>query len=121
MTEKATEDRRQTVGKWTQAEAIELCKLIEAIAPRHGAHVALTGGLLYKEGERKDCDLLFYCIRQVDEIGRVELCAALEDMGMEMGASRGWVKKATWRGKSVDMFFPEAFPSSSMASDPGTY
>lgn len=39
---------------WTQKEAIELCVKIEAICPKYGCHVALTGGLLYKEGERKD-------------------------------------------------------------------
>lgn len=41
---------------WTQREAIDLCIKLERIAPAFGAHVALTGGLLYKSGQRKDCD-----------------------------------------------------------------
>ena len=49
---------------WTQQHAIELCKRIESVCPRYGCHVALTGGLLYKDGPRKDCDILFYRIRQ---------------------------------------------------------
>src|ERR1035437_5571090 len=55
-------------GQWTQTEAIELCVKVEAICPKYGCHVALTGGLLYKQGKRKDCDLLFYRIRQVEQI-----------------------------------------------------
>ena len=35
---------------WTTAEAIALCREIEAICPAFGCHIALTGGLLYKEG-----------------------------------------------------------------------
>lgn len=50
---------------WTQEEAIQLCRLLEALAPTFGCHVALTGGCLYKDGERKDCDILLYRIRQV--------------------------------------------------------
>lgn len=44
---------------WTQAEAIALCREIEQICPRFGCHVALTGGCLYKDGPRKDADLLY--------------------------------------------------------------
>lgn len=47
-------------GKWTRAEAIELCKEIEKFAPAYGFHVALTGGCLYKEGYRDDLDLVIY-------------------------------------------------------------
>ncbi len=42
---------------WTQEEAIELCRIIEDICPQAGCHVALTGGCLYKDGERKDLDI----------------------------------------------------------------
>lgn len=44
---------------WTQAEAVALAKKIEAVCPAFGCHVALTGGLLYKddgEYERADPD-----------------------------------------------------------------
>ena len=50
---------------WDLVSAVDLCKQVESIAPDYGCHVALTGGCLYKEGPRKDLDLLFYRIRQV--------------------------------------------------------
>lgn len=64
---------------WDQKTAIDLCSKIELICPQYGCHVALTGGTLYKEGPRKDCDILFYRIRQVDEIDHDNLFIALED------------------------------------------
>jgi hypothetical protein len=93
--------------KWTQAEAIALCERIEAVCPDHGCHVALTGGLLYKSGARKDADILFYRIRQVEEIDVDGLMDALADLGIERGDDFGWCFKATWQGKPIDFFFPE--------------
>jgi len=93
---------------WTQAEATELCRAIEAVCPAYGCHVALTGGLLYKDGLRKDADILFYRIRQVEEIDVSGLMAALvDDCKIEPGEDFGWCYKATWRGKPIDFFFPE--------------
>lgn len=106
---------------WTQSEAIELARLIEAVAPAHGAHVALTGGLLYKDGPRKDADFLFYCIRQRDRIDENALLAALADIGLLIGVRKGWVRKAVWMGKSVDLFFPEAYPASAGPTGDGQY
>ena len=92
---------------WTQEEAIQLCRLLEALAPTFGCHVALTGGCLYKDGERKDCDILLYRIRQVSAIDTEGLFAALSLIGFEGIAGFGWVFKAKYKGKSVDLFFPE--------------
>ena len=94
-------------GKWTQAEAIDLCVKVEAICPKFGCHVALTGGLLYKQGERKDCDLLFYRIRQVEQIDFDWLWDALNEIGLEMVSGFGWCYKGKYCGRSVDMFSPE--------------
>ena len=93
---------------WTQAEAVFASILIEAIAPKFGAHVALTGGTLYNFGARKDADFLFYRIRQRDEIDEPGLLNALKDLGLVIGKRYGWVQKATWDGKAVDLFFPES-------------
>jgi hypothetical protein len=94
--------------QWTQQEAIALCKLIEAIAPTYGAHVALTGGTLYKEGRRKDCDLILYRIRQVERIDVHGLLAALANtIGLTIVSHHGWCCKGTHQGKSVDILFPE--------------
>jgi len=92
---------------WTQPEAIALCAEIEAICPKFGCHVALTGGLLYKSGPRKDCDLLFYRIRQVDKIDFEGLWQALTKIGLEQTSGFGWCFKGHYYGKPVDMFSPE--------------
>lgn len=94
---------------WTQPEAISLCVLVESVCPAYGCHVALTGGLLYKHGARKDCDIVFYRVRQVDRVDFAGLLGALETIGISIptkGAPR-WLVRATYCGKPVDMFFPE--------------
>lgn len=96
------------MSKWLQFEAIDFATIVEAIAPDFGCHVALTGGCLYKTGLRKDCDLLFYRVRQVEEIDREGLITALCAIpGFELGNVHGWVHKATYYGKSLDLFFPD--------------
>lgn len=92
---------------WTQDEAINLCQKVEAVCPKFGCHVALTGGTLYKQGHRKDCDILFYRIRQVEKIDLPGLLIALEGIGISHERDCGWVHKAKFDGKTVDIFFPE--------------
>lgn len=94
-------------AKWTQDQAIELCRKIEAIAPKYGCHVALTGGTLYHFGERKDADILFYRIRQIAYIDVNGLMLALSDMGVCTGRDYGWCYKAHYLGKPIDFFFPD--------------
>jgi hypothetical protein len=94
----------------TQAEAIQLCAMIEQHAPKFGCHVALTGGTLYKMGPRKDVDILFYRIRQVDKIDYVGLFRMLwGEFGIIVINPCGWVIKAHMANPSVDIdfFFPE--------------
>lgn len=93
---------------WSQQEAIELACKIEQIAPAFGAHVALTGGTLYKKGLRKDVDIMLYRIRQVPSIDRVALLNAIEadNVGV-MGSTHGWVQKMWVGGRVVDLFFPD--------------
>jgi hypothetical protein len=93
--------------EWTQSEAIALCVKVEAICPAFGCHVALTGGLLYKQGPRKDCDLLFYRIRQVEEINLDGLWDALRGIGLNQTTGFGWCYKAEYNGKPLDCFMPE--------------
>lgn len=93
---------------WDQSEAIELCRRIETIAPAFGCHVALTGGCLYKDGPRKDADILFYRIRQVNEIDVDGLFDAMSRIGVEKTGGFGFVHKALFRGKGIDFFFPES-------------
>lgn len=95
--------------RWTLPEAIMLCRQIEELCPPFGCHVALTGGTLYKDGARKDVDILFYRIRQEETIDRDGL---FDELALQLGIVRGrtcydWLVKATLNGKAIDFFFPE--------------
>jgi hypothetical protein len=93
---------------WNVSQAIELCRRIEDIAPEFGCHVALTGGTLYKKGERKDLDILFYRIRQVDRVDIIGLFVALSKyLEVNYVSGFGWCFKAIYQGKNIDCFFPE--------------
>lgn len=92
---------------WTLDESVSLCRAIERVAPLYGCHVALTGGTLYKNGPRKDCDILFYRIRQWETIDQEGLFEALKRIGIMRTKGFGWVHKATYNGRDVDLFFPE--------------
>lgn len=92
---------------WTLADAVALCSALEDIAPKYGAHVALTGGTLYKTGPRKDVDILFYRIRQIESIDVAGLMLAAAQIGVEPGKDYGWCYKAVFQGKPIDFFFPE--------------
>lgn len=93
---------------WTKEEAFAFCRIMEAVAPTYGAHVALTGGLLYKDGERKDCDILLYRIRERETpVDFDAMFAALIPYGVQFVDDFGWCKKITWNGKKVDVFDPD--------------
>lgn len=93
---------------WTHQQALELCRKIEAVCPQYGCHVALTGGLLYKQpGLRKDCDILFYRIRQRKSIDMLGLWRALSAIGLEKNSGCGWCFKARYENENVDILFPE--------------
>jgi hypothetical protein len=94
---------------WTRQELIELCIAIEAVCPRYGCHVAMTGGCLYKQGPRKDADILFYRIRQEKFIDGDGLFAALNCLGLRYVSVFRWCWKFNYEGKNVDLLFPEEF------------
>lgn len=97
-----------SVGPWSlDAETLELIRSVEAVCPAAGCHVALTGGVLYKPGNRKDLDLLFYRIRQAEKIDYEKLFLLLSALGIKTTAHYGWVTKADWYGRPMDLFFPE--------------
>lgn len=95
--------------KWTIAEAIPFCVKLEAIAPKHGYHVALTGGILYKGPDpRKDLDIVFYSIRQEKGKRGPLLKEIAKELDLKMGTKFNWLQKAkTKDGKVIDFFFPE--------------
>ena len=94
--------------QWTHAEAVTLCRLVETVAPKYGLHTALTGGTLYKDGERKDCDILMYRRRSEVFTDWDGFKAAAEKLGITWDRDYGWCKKAIFNGKPVDFFDPDA-------------
>lgn len=90
---------------WTQAEALRLCRRVEEYAPLYGYHVGLTGGCLYKDGWRKDCDLIFYEIYKGEPPNVEKLFESMERHGFKLGKEHGWLRKAIYEGKPVDCFF----------------
>lgn len=110
------------MNQWTQSQAIELCVKIEGICPNVGWHVALTGGLLYRQGNRKDCDLVFYRIRQSTEeleIAIDNLFARLESIGIhKKGFATGFVQKVEYEGRQIDCLFPDVGQNSELPYPP---
>ena len=102
---------------WTQQEALDLCRKIEPILAQLGCHVALTGGLLYKDGKRKDCDLIVYREGQdfgdeprgsfSDTVDRDALFDALKEIDITVTLEHTRVVKATRQGQRIDFIFPE--------------
>lgn len=102
---------------WTQDEAIRLCRELSIVVPATGAFIGLTGGTLYKQGMRKDLDVLLYRCRQVDQINWRELYDTLHNIGIEIVKNHGFVKKAQYKVynkalskyiyKNIDILYPE--------------
>lgn len=102
---------------WTQRDAIELCVKLEAVAPKFGCHVALTGGCLYY-GSLKDCDVILYRIRQCPEIDFKGLFGAFAEIGVSKDSGFGFCHKATYEGKAIDFLLPEEDEGEYPAVDP---
>lgn len=91
--------------------------MVEQICVDFGYHVALTGGCLYKQGDRKDIDILFYRVRQVELNHKavVSMMGQLESIGLVAINSDHvgrWCVQCVWGdadllGVRVDCFFPE--------------
>lgn len=106
------------MSQWEQAEAIELCKVLEPVAARNRCHIALTGGLLYKEGARKDCDVIVYFEGKhpgdadpTTFVSCVDRNALLRDFWNDCQLQTqdvySRVVRCLYQGKRVDLIFPE--------------
>jgi len=98
----------------TKDQGVQLCReLREALLP-YGIFPALTGGLLYKDGPRKDIDIVLFRHRQMLESFEViDLITPLSSVGVRITGVYGFVTKATWKGITVDLFNPETNNTSS--------
>lgn len=97
-----------------------LARQMEQIAAPLGYHVALGGGCVHQDGERKDIDIVLYR-RRVNRFENtckslVELFRAWEaempgyfrahpDYDLEKNT---WCMKALWHGTNVDVLYPES-------------
>lgn len=90
--------------------AIELCiKLYNNLSPI-GIFPALTGGTLYKEGERKDIDLVIYTTE--DLTGEIkhklnEISYYLDRAGLYDFKEFGAVTKCMYKGIEIDLLFAQ--------------
>lgn len=92
--------------KANQHDGILLCKLINEKLT--GVYPALTGGLLYKDGDRKDIDIVLYRHRQdLDCFEVTDFEKELNGIGVKIMEHYGFVTKCEWLGYVVDLFNPE--------------
>lgn len=96
---------------WTTEQGIALCQTLEPYALQDNAHVALTGGLLYREGPRKDCDVVIYRRglykgeKELPEFDRPKFLESIKHL-LHVEADYLRVTKCkTFHGKPVDLIF----------------
>lgn len=88
---------------WTTERALELCRLLEPVVSKHGAHVGLTGGTLYGDGERGDVDVILYPHWRDISGDLVRIRADIEGVGIATAPLHGRVMKArTEDGGRID-------------------
>jgi hypothetical protein len=93
-------------------DANKLCKLLYHELSLIGFYPALTGGVLYKKGVRKDIDIIVYRNRQlVEDFELKDIESTLEKVGMIEFKHYGFVTKCLWMGYSVDLLNPETSDS----------
>lgn len=95
-------------------EAVAIARDLEPVAAANGFHVGLTGGCLYRDGERKDVDLIFYPHDRVSPAPAHEMIAALmgpggADLTLYKRTSEGYSDRdvliCNRRGVRIDVFF----------------
>lgn len=99
---------------WTQKDALLLVQDIYEyfMADEFGVYPALTGGLCYKHGDRKDCDIVLYMNRQKALIPQKDVIKDLEGLpGLRFIRNCGFVTKWAYNDKPVDIMFPEWYTS----------
>jgi hypothetical protein len=91
-----------------QAYAIQICRKLYTVLAPLKIYPALTGGCLFKDGPRKDVDIVLYRNRQGPLIDWKVLVPTLATIEVIVGAQYGFVTKAMYRGIPLDLFDPEA-------------
>lgn len=96
----------------TVDDGILLCQMLYPALKQIGLFPALTGGVLYKGGNRKDIDIVIYRHRQDRSSGwettNEDIAKVLMDCGITITGFFGFTTKASWRGIQVDILNPES-------------
>lgn len=102
------EQESEVESECTHEMAVALCAALYEVLEPEGYYPALTGGLLYKEGNRKDIDIVIYRNRQkIQGFEVVDIANLLAQVHLNITDSFGFVTKAEWHGFIVDIFNPE--------------
>lgn len=107
---------------WDTSEAVVLCSILEPIVAEFDCHVALTGGLLYKAGPRKDCDIVIYRRgrykdeKELPEFNQTALIDAIEKV-LTIHDVYTRVTKASYNDKAVDLIFVNSFGEQGVEGD----
>lgn len=92
-----------------QSTGIEICKALYDHLSPNGFFPALTGGLLYKDGERKDCDIVIFRHRQnVEQFEMEDINSLLESFWFTEIRHFGFVTKCKMGCYEIDLFNPES-------------
>lgn len=96
----------RAIGDNQLEDAIILCTLLYEHLRGIGIYPALTGGCLYKQGNRKDIDIVLYMdnsnLRELEDIE-----GKLKAVGLENFKHFGYVTKCLWNGYTVDILLPQ--------------
>jgi hypothetical protein len=103
-----TVPEEEPMTTYTLSHGVWICTLIESVAPRFGFHTGLTGGVLYKDGPRKDIDVVLY-VRGSEEAAPDKaglLIALVAETPLTIVEDFGYVVKAQCGDMPVDLLFP---------------
>lgn len=109
----------------TQAQALHLCFNTQKRLQHLKVFVGLTGGCLYKEGNRKDVDLIIYGknsdkenTNPVDVVDiRDQIIDTLEEAGWYFDYHNTWLSQARYEDVDVDLFFMQRVEDKNFTGD----
>lgn len=91
------------MSEWTLDQACSFCFQLEPVISGLGMHIGLTGGCLYKKGQRKDMDIILYRHHGAELSGFDDFLSALSLHGVLIkSVHHNVVKMVTRDGQSID-------------------
>lgn len=97
----------QTTRQADQTDGIVLCQQLNKFLDKK-YFVALTGGVLFQRGLRKDIDIIIYRNRATMPFEVEQLGITLQAFGFTNIRYYGFVTKCEWGGHDVDILHPES-------------